>query len=113
MKAIAIAAMMALAGCEAARHVAPQTTTGFEQNGAVGALEGASGAAVDSCLLLDAIGPAVDGVALDTGTGAAIGAARAGRRQACAVAAAVHALGAIDGAVSVHRRGAAGAAPAE
>lgn len=46
---------MALTGCEFARVVAPQTTSGFEANGIIGALDGASGAIIAKCERIDGI----------------------------------------------------------
>lgn len=94
MKAIAIAAVLALAGCETARTVAPHTTAGFEQGGIVGALGGASEAMLVTCQTLDGapIRVAVDSVALATGNAGTVAGIRAARQTACAAAGAVHVI---------------------
>lgn len=110
MKAIAFAAMLAIGGCEVARTIAPNTTAGFEENGVLGALEGASGALLVTCRTLDGevVRVAVDGLALATGTTDAITAIRSLRQKACAAAGAVHVisdgLGGHPPVVTVHRR---------
>jgi hypothetical protein len=110
MKFIAIAcAVLTLAGCETMRAVAPQTVAGFEANGVLGALDGATGAVLARCRTLDGeeIRVAIDGLAGLTGLG--LDYAREQRRKACAVVGAVAILG--DGlaapaaGVTIHRAG--------
>ena len=109
LKAIAFAAMLAIGGCEVARTIAPNTTAGFEENGVIGALEGASGALLVTCRTLDGevVRVAVDGLALTTGTTDAITAIRAARRKACAAAGTIHIISdSLDGqptVTTVHR----------
>lgn len=92
MKASALAVAVLLAGCETMRTIAPQTTTGFERGGVFGALDGASGAILARCRLLDGevLRGAIDQAAADTGTGDALADIRARRRQLCAVLGAVN-----------------------
>ena len=103
MKTLLIAGAMALAlpGCEAVRTLAPQTVAGFEANGVLGALDGASGAVVARCQTLDGVvlRVAVDEAAALTGTGDALAKVRAARMTACAAAGAVAMI--VDGAADV------------
>jgi hypothetical protein len=109
LKAIAFAVMLAIGGCEVARTIAPNTTAGFEENGIIGALEGASGALLVTCRTLDGevVRVAVDGLALTTGTTDAITAIRAARQKACTAAGAIHVISdSLDGerpVATVHR----------
>lgn len=105
MKAIAIATALAITSCDTVKSIAPQTTAGFEENGIVGALDGASGAVVAGCRSLDAMRLAVDGLAIATGAGDVVDDMRAARMRACAVAGAVQAVrpGAAAAPVTVHR----------
>lgn len=95
MKVIAIAAsVLTLAGCETMRTVAPQTVAGFEANGVLGAIDGATGAILTRCRTLDGreIRIAFDGLA-DTAA-SDIEQIRAERQKACAVVNAVAIFGA-------------------
>ena len=85
---------IALAGCDAARVIAPQTTAGFESNGILGALDGASGAILAKCQTLDGqeLRVAIDTVGETTGKGELVDRVRAARKKACATAARVSAF---------------------
>lgn len=116
MKLIAIAAaVLTLSGCEAMRTVAPQTVAGFETNGVLGALDGATGAILARCLTLDGqvLRVAVDDLALNTGTGNLVNDIRVRRQQACAVVGAVQLIAgestAPEGGVTAHGAGQASA----
>ncbi len=100
MKAIAIAAALAVTSCDTVKTFAPRTTAGFEENGITGALEGASGAVLTGCQALDDVRLVVDGVAVATGTDGVIDGVRAARMEACAVARAVQAARSVDDAVT-------------
>ncbi len=94
MKVIRIAAaVLTLAGCETIGSFAPQTVAGFEAGGILGAVDGATGAILARCRLLDGqeIRVAVDGLAGRTGLD--VEQIRAERVKACAVAGAVALLG--------------------
>ena len=86
---------LSLAGCEAARTLAPQTTAGFEAGGLLGALDGASGAILARCRTLDGVEVrvAVDSAALATDQTDTVERIRESRQRACAVAGAVALLG--------------------
>ncbi|MEL7469522.1 MAG: hypothetical protein AAFN27_13775 [Pseudomonadota bacterium] len=82
------AALMAasiLAGCETVNTIAPQTVAGFEANGIIGAIDGASGAIIAKCRTLDGdeIRVSVDLAGDVTGQGALIDRVRAARKHAC------------------------------
>lgn len=85
-----------LGGCEALRTIAPQTVAGFEANGLIGAVDGASGAILATCRTLDGqvIRVAVDGLALETGAGDLVERVRAARHRTCAIAGGVSVLAA-------------------
>lgn len=111
MKAVTIAAaMLALSGCDTVRAIFPHTTAGFEANGIVGAIDGASDALLATCRMLDGqvVRVAVDDVATSTGKGDLLGTIRQRRQQACAVIGAVQLIA--DG---IDAAEASGAVPAE
>ena len=93
MKRLLICALLTgtLAGCEAARTIAPQTTAGFEAGGILGALDGASGALVARCRTLDGgnVRVAIDNVAAFLDQGILLSGIRDVRERACAAAALV------------------------
>lgn len=94
MKVIAIAAaVLTLAACATLRTLAPQTTAGYEANGILGALDGATGAILARCRTLDGreIRIAFDDLAYATGVD--IEQVRAERQRACAVVGAVALVG--------------------
>ena len=66
----ALTVIAAISGCEAIRTVAPQTVAGFETNGVVGAIDGASGAVMARCQTLDGVQlrVALDTIAADGGS---------------------------------------------
>ena len=84
--ALAGAAAIALTGCETMRTLAPQTTAGYEANGILGALDGATGAILARCKLLDGqeVRIAVDSLAATAGQALTIDAIRVMRQRACA-----------------------------
>ena len=105
MKAFTIAAaVLALSGCDTMRTIFPHTTAGFEENGVVGAIDGASGVLLATCRTLDGqiVHVAADDVAASTGKDDLLNNVRERRQQACAVIGAVQAVAnGIDAAVPV------------
>ena len=82
------ATLLGASGCETVRTLAPQTTAGFEANGILGALDGASGAIVARCRTLDggSVRVAIDGLASLAGQGILLADIRDAREKACAAA---------------------------
>ena len=80
--------LLSAPGCEAMRTIAPQTTAGFEANGILGALDGASGAIIARCRTLDGgrVRVAIDGLADLTDQGILLTDIRDVRERACAAA---------------------------
>lgn len=92
-----LAVIAALAGCDVLRKVGPQTVAGFEANGILGALDGASGAILARCRMLDGsiVRIAVDDLAILAGQGDLVTRVGAARARACAVAGGVQAIAAV------------------
>ena len=90
---IAAIAVLSLAGCETMQTLAPQTVAGFEAGGVLGAIDGATGAILARCRMLDGseMRVAIDG--LTSTTGVDIEQVRDERQKACAVVGAVAVLG--------------------
>lgn len=88
------AAALTLSGCEAVRTIAPQTVAGFESNGLIGAVDGASGAILARCKTLDGsvVRVAVDGLSVSTGTSSLVDRVREARQRACGIASNVNVL---------------------
>lgn len=106
MKHLVLAsALVLLPGCEALRAIAPQTTAGFEANGILGALDGASGAIVARCRTASGadLRVAVDGIVALTGHGDLVARVRNARANACTTATRINAVvdGGADGDVTV------------
>ena len=80
--------LLIVPGCEAMRTIAPQTTAGFEANGILGALDGASGAVLARCRTLDGgrVRVAVDNLASLTDQGILLADIRDVRERACTAA---------------------------
>ncbi|MEM9061820.1 MAG: hypothetical protein AAGD13_15275 [Pseudomonadota bacterium] len=84
----------ALAGCETVKTVAPQTAAGFEANGIIGAIDGASGAIIAKCQTLDGdtVRVSVDIAGDVTGQGELVDRVRDARKKACEKAGKVQAF---------------------
>lgn len=91
-------AAFALAGCEFMRTVAPQTTAGFDENGIIGALDGASGAIVAGCETIDGVQVrvAIDAVGDLANAGSTIDKVRSFRERICETADKIHAAAATE-----------------
>ena len=89
-----LAVIAALAGCDVLRKVGPQTVAGFEANGILGALDGASGAILAKCDMLDGstLRVAVDNLGDLTGTGTLVDRVAHARARACRVIGGVQAV---------------------
>lgn len=97
MRAIIMAAaLLVLPGCETVRTLAPQTAAGFEANGVIGAVDGASGAIVARCLSPEGVRyrVALDVLAEEVGLALPLAEVRKRQDKACRVAGAVRDLGA-------------------
>ena len=89
-KKLVISAILAVSvsGCEAIRAIAPQTVAGFEANGLIGAVDGATGAVIARCATLDGqvIRVAVDDLAAEVDGTDLVTRVRSARERACRIA---------------------------
>lgn len=91
-----LASCAVLSSCETFEKLAPHTAAGFQSNGIIGALDGASDAVLATCKTLDGqnFRVAVDGLAGETGTASLAERVRRAREKACRIAGSVQAIAA-------------------
>ena len=85
---LAFAGAALLGGCASLATLAPETTAGFQEDGVLGAVEGASGVVRRGCGVIAApeLQIAIDALGAVTGSGSIVAPVRAVRRQVCGVA---------------------------